>query len=307
MVYKKGTLLIIALIIAGFLLYFSLRTYSEKSGSPSYITEQAQKNMTTQVITAPGYVEPQEEIRLSSLIPGIIRKMYVKENEFVKKGQLLVDIDDGREDTNVKVAQADLQKSQSILTYQAAFYERQKQLHDGNHISKDAFQQAIQDYKVALRDVELKEAVLEKEQILFSRKKITSPVDGVIIQKVGAEGEAIILDNPSPHIYRIAKDIKKMKIQLKIDEKHIVHIKEKAKVRLIFTAYPHKVFTGVITTTSKAPHHENGSIHYLATILLDNTNLLFLPGMTVTAHITVGEKEQAANPEHTFLNSQLSE
>ena len=93
---------------AGFRHYSSTR-----EGNPFFSTEKAQQRNIISTIQAPGILRPLEILRLGNLINGTVRSLYVEENTLVKEGQLLAEIDDGREDTDVNGAFANLDATQT--------------------------------------------------------------------------------------------------------------------------------------------------------------------------------------------------
>jgi len=68
--------------------------------------------------------------------------MYVEENQYVTKGTLLVEINDGRDDTEFREGLYGFKKAEA----EQAFFERQQALYAGQQISKDAFEKARQDF-----------------------------------------------------------------------------------------------------------------------------------------------------------------
>ena len=64
-------------------------------------------------------------MKIGSLVGGTIKKIYVKENDKVQKGQLLALIDNGKDDTDVKRAQGELENIEAELKYQEHYYQRQ--------------------------------------------------------------------------------------------------------------------------------------------------------------------------------------
>lgn len=242
---------------------------------------------STKTIKVNGFMRVKDEMRIGSVIEGVVYKMYVNENDMVKKGQLLVEIDDGRLDTLVKEALAQLQKAKAIETYQKEFFNRQKILFEKNYISLDEFQQAQRDLHVAEYEVALRQASLEEEQTLYSRKFIKAPEDGIVVSQIAREGETVTLSSPPTLLYVLARNLKQMKVALEIHEDQIARVKEKTSVTLMSDAYPHQTFTGQITKISNRPKQNGDSVVYIALVPFDNSEMLFRPGMQVTAQISV--------------------
>lgn len=258
-----------------------------------FSTRQPEVRPLTKVVRATGKVNPDDLMKIGSIIIGVIDEMFVEENEFVKKGQLLVTIDDGKDDTDVRATKAVLASAKAYLDYYMLFYSRQKSLHEGHFISDNDFDKYTSELKRAQEDVNLRQAQFDQASLLFNRKKIVAPDDGIIVGKNSSEGETVTSYAPATIIYTIAKNIKKMKAEVEIDESSIGQIKKGMEAELTFDTYLGRVFKSTITDLSNNPIEKGGAICYKATLPIDNSQMLFRPGMTVTAEIVVAEKAQA--------------
>jgi HlyD family secretion protein len=240
-------------------------------------------------------------MKIGSIVTGIIYKLHVEENDLVKKGQLLAEIDDGKDDTLVRSAQGDLNAAQASLTYAQKYLDRQKILFEAGHISKDFFEQVTRDYQVAVATAATKKAAYDQALLLFNRKKITAPDDGLVITQNSSEGETVAITSPATIIYTIAKDIRKMEVNLEIDESTIGDLKEGMIADLVFEAYPHRTFKGKMYSINNSPVKKGSAVNYTASIAIDNSHRLFRPGMSVDATIIIAEKEDVlAVPNNLF-------
>lgn len=286
---KKNKLIIIILIILALIgLYFFKKIWFPAKKRHLYSTAKPIERGIKHVVKATGYIEVNNMMKIGSLVSGVVDKMYAEENDPVKKGQLLALIDDGKGDTLVKQAEAQLESAQARLTYAAAYFKRHEQLYHEKQISKDLYERITSEYQIAKAQADQAQAQLNEAQLQFNNKRITAPDDGLVIAKIASEGETVTLSAPPTLIYTIAKDITKMEAKLEIDESTVGNLKINSRAQLRFDTYPHKKFTGIITNISNAPKTVGGAVSYLATIPLDNNHLLFRPGMTVNAEIFIG-------------------
>jgi HlyD family secretion protein len=293
-----ATSIVAALGIGGYSIY---KIFFAPKTIQLYRTQKIERRSISQSIKATGYLFAEDTYKVCSLITGIVEKMIAEENDVVKKGQIIALVDDGKGDTEVREAKASLDSAQENFSYAHAFYKRQKALYDEKLLSQDAFEKITRDYKVAHADLELKKTTYEKTKMLYERKKILSPVDGVIISKVASEGESVLISSPTVVMYVIAKDLTKMEAKLDVDENVIGSLHLNMQALLTFDAYPNQQFTCTITEISNAPISRRGAVSYLATAPVENKKLLFRPGMSVTALITISDKENVlAVPGHIF-------
>ncbi|MCA9770125.1 efflux RND transporter periplasmic adaptor subunit [Candidatus Dependentiae bacterium] len=298
------SLLFLSLII---IIWFGYLYFFSKPDQDFFTIGKAQKRTITQIIKATGSLKVEDSMRIGSIVPGVIQKMYVEENEEVKKGHLLASIDDGNQDTLVRSTHAIWESSQAVLKYQKAFYGRQRILYEHNHISRNDFDQFTQNYEIAVAQEKRRKAEHERALLEFNNKQIKAPDDGLVVEKVSREGETVTLASPATIIYILARDITKMEAKLEIDESTVGMLKKNMEAHMTFDTYPNQVFNGPITDISNAPKTKNEAVSYNATVYLDNTERLFRHGMTVNAEIIVAEKQNVLSvPGNIFKISQIT-
>ncbi len=301
MKYKKILLLLTIIGIVAIGSFFTYKIFFRKKQQELYTTQLVEKRTIAQVIKATGYLRPVDMMNIGSLVAGIIHKMHVEENATVKKGQLLVEVDDGKGDTEVREAQAALDRAQALATYQKVFFKRQKALYKDNHISLDRFEQVERDLRLAQADVDRTQATYDKIKRNYDNKWITSPDDGLVINKTGSEGETVTLSSPPTIIYTIAKDITNMEAKINIDESVVGDLTVGMTAEFTLDTYPYQLFSGTISDISNAAIIIGGATNYIATIPIDNSEQLFRPTMHIDAEIAVTKKEEVvAVPGYAF-------
>ncbi len=106
-----------------------------------------------------------------------IIKIYVKEGDKVKKGDLLAELDHS-------VAEAQLERAKAHAFFAATDYKRANAVAQQQGMSKQQLDKAQQE--TAMADADLKIA-----EIALDRTYIKSPVDGTVIQKTAIEGNIL--------------------------------------------------------------------------------------------------------------------
>jgi len=304
--FIKWGLLAAGLVATSFFLY---KKFFKKETKQLFKAVPLARKTITHIINATGTLEAEGTLNIGSLVSGIVEELHAKENQQVKKGQLLAKIDDGKKNTVVLQRAGTLAQAEATLAYQKQFYRREKRLYDAEQISQNQFEQAQQSHDRAQANVETQKAAHDQALLEFNNKKILSPIDGVVIKKNVSLRESVTTFAPPTVLYTIAADIRKMNVELEIDETDIGFLKIGQVAKLYFDTYPHKTFYGTISDISSAPIDNGASVVYKTTIKIDNKELLLKQGMTVHAKITVGKAEQVlAIPGHLFsLDKKLLE
>lgn len=287
--FKITIIFFFIFVTCGFLFNTLYKKFTFQSKKEFFRTETPKRRDIYKTIYANGTLEIKDIIKIGSLVAGTIKKIYVQENDKVKKGQILAIIDNGKEDTSVRIAQSDLNKAKLDFEYLEKNFPRQRKLFEQNQISKDFFEQVSRDYEKAKEDIKGKQAALEKEQIEFNNTRVYAPQDGVIVEVGITEGMKITTDLDATVLFQIATDITKMEATLEIDESDIGHIKIGQKALFTVGTYIDKIFKGIVTDVGYSAKTKNGILSYQATVEVDNTNQILRPGMTVNAKIKVAK------------------
>lgn len=304
--------IIISLLIIFFLLNFSFFIYKKFFKSiPElpYKTATLEKKDIHQIINSSGTLEIKDTLKIGSLIVGTVKKILIKENDYVKKGQILAIIDNGKDDSDVLTAKGQLEGTKVQLIYQEKFFARQEELFKANQISQDYFEQVKRDLDQLKANLLSNEGSLKKAEIEYKNTQIIAPEDGIIIAVLVTEGETVTVDLDATVLFKLAKDLTRMEAALNIDESDISQVKKDQKVNFTVSGYPDKNFQGFITDVSFAPKTVNNILSYKASLCVENKNMLLRPGMTVNADIKVAKSKNclAITSQAFQINTKLIE
>ena len=122
-------------------------------------------------------LEPNEEVKLSSQVPGILDRILVERGDSVKAGQVVAKLKAGVEQAAVELAKAKVDFGERKLV-------RNKELYTQNLISIHEKDEMETEQQIAV--LELKET---KEKLKL--RTIRSPINGVIIERHHAAGEYV--------------------------------------------------------------------------------------------------------------------
>ena len=120
------------------------------------------------IISFSANLNPYDEVYLAPASPGRIEKIYVKIGDKVKKGDLLVKMDESQ------LVQAKLQLSQLETDF-----ERMKILRESNSISQQQFDQIKTQLEVTRTSV----------KFMSENTKLVAPFSGIITEKYFEDGE----------------------------------------------------------------------------------------------------------------------
>ncbi|MFH1644765.1 MAG: efflux RND transporter periplasmic adaptor subunit [bacterium] len=288
---QRIILAIIASIIGIFLGSQIYKYINQNKSKLPFKTTILQDKNIHQTIYAAGTLQIKDNIKIGSLVAGTILDIYVDEGDEVKKGQLLTLIDNGKGDTDVKIAQGILDKETSNFEYLKNHFERQKQLYKSNQLSKDNFENIKNKFEVSKANLKIARAELEKKTIEYNNTKIMSPEDG-IITKVGiTKGMKITTDLDATVLFEMAKDLTQMEVILDIDESDIGKIEKDQEIKFTVDTFPGRNYKGKIKKISYSSKRKSNLQTYEAIAVVKNKDKSLRPGMTVNAKIITDKKK----------------
>jgi HlyD family secretion protein len=269
----------------------------------SYISQPATRGDITVEVSATGTLQPLIQVDISSELSGVVRSVAVKENDLVKKGGVLAELDTVRIAANVDRAQAAVKVAEAgIVQAQTNLKEADQTLGRSEQLSKRGMlaQQGL-DTAVAARDraasalavaqanLSIAQAELKLQQADLEKSRIYAPIDGIVLTRSVDPGQTVASSLQAPVLFVIAADLKTMELKAAIDEADIGAITPGMRARFTVDAFPERRFDAEIRDISYASVTTEGVVTYDARLDVDNQELLLRPGMTTTVAIVTRE------------------
>lgn len=195
-------------------------------------------------IPVTGYLSTQDQLRLSFKTGGVVERMFVKEGDIVRKGQVLASIRPTEINALAEQAQLGFQKA-------TRDFERAKALYADSVATLEQFQNAKTALEVAQQQV---------NQARFNQGfvRLIAPENGVVLRKLKNDGE---LSGPGEPVVVIgtATNQKGWILSTSVTDKEwsALHPGDSAVVTL--EAMPDKTFRGTLTKKAIAADPMNGS------------------------------------------------
>lgn len=295
---KKGMIGLVAVLLVGGAIY--LFTGKSSKGGFRLETAQVGRNSIANTVTATGTVEPVTEVEVGTQVSGIIDKLYADYNEVVKAGQLIAEMDKVNLKAELASAQAQLASSKTEFEYQQKNYARSKVLYEKKLISDSDYETATYTYEKAKAAYDQNQASMVKVNRNLEYATITSPIDGVVINRAVEEGQTVAAGFETPTLFTIAADLTKMQVVADVDEADIGNVEEGQRVSFTVDAYPNDVFEGKVmqirlgdssSSTTSSTSSTSTVVTYEVVISADNPDLKLKPRLTANITIYTLERE----------------
>jgi HlyD family secretion protein len=231
--------------------------------------ETAQVNTSTivETVSATGKIQPEIEVKISSMVSGEIISLPLKEGQVVKKGDLLVKINPDLYTSSLNRTIAGLSGSKAGLTQADAQYKEAKASYDRNKtlfekgiISRSDWDKAIASFDVAKAtkqsayfNVQSASASVNEAKDNLGRTIIYAPADGTISMLNVELGERVLgtQQMTGTEILRVA-NLNNMEVEVDVNENDIVKIKVGDLANVEVDAYLKKQFRGSVTSISNS-------------------------------------------------------
>lgn len=278
--------------------------------SLSYTTAPVTRGNLTVKVSATGNLQPTTQVDVGSELSGIVEEVLVKDNDEVKKDQVLARLDTSKleddvvkADAALKVAQATVQVNKAASKEAGINLKRLQEawrLSGGKIPSKSdittaeaVLDKASANEASALAAISQAEAALRSAKTNLSKAEIRSPIDGVVLLRQIEPGQTVAASLQAPVLFTMAQDLKQMELQVQIDEADVGQVSEGQDAEFTVDAYPDRSYPARITRVRYGSQTTNGVVTYQGVLEVANDDLSLRPGMTASASIITQKRENA--------------
>lgn len=223
---------------------------------------------STETLKASGLVASLEEARLSFKTGGIIEKIYVKEGQNVRKGQLLATLNLTEINAQVQQATESVQKSERDLKRVTNLYR-----------DSVATLEQVQNLTTSLNLVKQSLEIASYNQ---GYSKIYASANGVIVKKLMNEGE--LASSGIPVFFMNASGVNDWVIKVGIADKDWTRLHTGDRATVSLDAFPTIIFTALVSNLSQGADQNSGL--YQAELKLNTQGKKMATGLFGNAQIT---------------------
>ena len=286
----KKLLIIAAVSVLGICAILALKPFSKKEAAVTFETVKVEKGNISNTVTATGTIEAIKTVNVGTQVSGILQNVYVDFNDNVKQGQLLAKLDETSLRAQLDQSQSAVNQAQAQLNFQEASYNRLKVLFDKKLIAQADFDQAVFNYENSKGSLSNAKSALARAKVNLDYATITSPIDGVVLNRAVEEGQTVAASFNTPTLFTIVNDLTQMEVQTSVDEADIGKVNKGQRVEFTVDAYPDRKFEGKVSEVRLQPVTTNNVVTYVVILSAPNPDKKLMPGMTASATIYVEEK-----------------
>lgn len=163
------------------ILFCALSTIqAQMGGAPDVVVDYVTETNNIETRHYTGLIVSPSRVQLVSRVAGDLIKVGFKEGDFVKKGQLLYQLDPVRYKATVKSVEAQIAECKAKLDYATATYERSFNLFKKQTSSQNEVDNTKSDMEACKAALDAREATLITAQDDLKNTKIIAPISGYI-------------------------------------------------------------------------------------------------------------------------------
>jgi HlyD family secretion protein len=261
---------------------------SEKGTSVD--VQYVEKGTIVQKVTGSGQIRPEVQVKVSANVAGKIMKLHAEEGDTVKKGQVLVELDQEQYTAMLDRAESTLLSMLAQEKKVKSELERNKDLYAKGLLSEAEFEAGQAEYDAAVSNSRQARAAVNEAKDQLSKTILRSDMDGIVTQLNKEEGEIALGAQFQEDVIMIVADLSKMEAAIEVDENDVVDISLGDTADIEIDAFTDTTFKGVVTkiansATIKGLGTQEQVTNFEVTVALNDFNPKFRPGMSTTVDV----------------------
>lgn len=318
---NKPAIIIAAIIIIGGSYYWYAKTHPANT-QVQYVTAAAEKGTLTTSISGSGNVIVDLQSNIDPTITGTVANLAVAIGDPIKKGQALFSIvNDSLGVSAAKATSSLLQAKDAIETAKVdkksaqADYDSAKKKNkttSGTYTHKeldvlkkkidlasDGITEAQKSYDATLADY-------RNQQTNAGKRNVVSPMNGTVNAVNIKNGDDLskLSSGSSRQVPMIIGDLTTMKAQVQINEVDVPNVQIGQKVMMTFNSVSSLSVSGKVEKIDSLGTIAQGVVNYNATIGFDTLDKRLKPGMSVSASIITGVKQDVIIVPNSAVKTQ---
>ncbi|MBR9727245.1 efflux RND transporter periplasmic adaptor subunit [Shewanella intestini] len=279
--------IIITLLVLAGIAYAYYNSQSEKTLAkkerpiPNVVVANAKMMQVRDEVEAIGTGKAYESITVTSKISEIITSLNFEDGQLVKKGQLLVQLQDTEQQAKVRAASV-------VLKEHIREFDRISSLVTSKTVAeteRDRLQSLIDSAR----------AVLDQEVAALADRTINAPFSGRLGIRNVSRGSFV---TPSQAITTL-DDVSKIKLDFSVPERFIQELQVGKQILAETVAFPDTIFKGKVTVVDSRVNPVTRAV--IVRAIVPNADHALLPGMLMKVNLIKQSREALLLPESAII------
>ncbi|MBI3788555.1 MAG: efflux RND transporter periplasmic adaptor subunit [Ignavibacteriales bacterium] len=261
-------------------------------------------------VSANGVVQPINKVEIKSKASGQILELNFVEGQSVKKGELLIALDQTLTKNDYDQAKADLALAEASLSQSENNYKRAQGLFEKKLISPQELDQSKVDYVKSQSQLVKAKAALSSAEDRLRDTRIVAPISGVILTKNVEPGQIIasgVSNVGGGTILATVADMDEVNVETNVDEVDIGKVKVGQQAKVVADAFPDDSFSGEVVRIAPLGKTQSNVTTFNVIILVKNVGGKLKAGMSTSVEIEIFRRQQVLLVPNEALKDPHSE
>lgn len=242
-----------------------------------------------------GVVEARRQATLSAEVAGKIEAVYFDVGDFVKQGEIVLEIRDREYQAGVQQARAARDEAIAGLQEARLEFKRSEDLRKQGLISQALYDKARASFKSAEARKIAADANLQRAEEMLGYTVVRAPYSGVVVERHVEPGEATSPGKPIMTGYAVGE----LRVSANVPQSLIGSLRERRAVRVVLLDGGQSIeVTRIIIHPFANPRNHSFPVR----LELPQLDLALYPGMLVKVALGVGETERLLVPQPALVS-----
>ncbi len=267
----------------------ALQTQTSETATPTVAVIQAKTSPSTDTITLPGNIEGWFEAPIYARVEGYVKMWHKDYGNFVKKGDILAEINTPDLDAEYRQALADLASERARNSLAQLTAQRYVAMRENQALSEQTISVQLAEAKAKAATVVAAEQKVKNIEAFIGFKKIVAPFDGVVIQRninvgdlVSKEG-SISSPNAKSNLFTVAV-VDKLRLFVNVPANFGPFLNPGLTAEVTVPQLPNRKFKFDFLTVANG--FEVNTRTAVTVFTIDNKDRKLWPGSYATVHLT---------------------
>ena len=240
-----------------------------------------------------GVIEAVRKTTVSAQISGQVEAILFDVDDYVEKGEIIVQLNDKQPAAKLKQARAALKEAEARLNEAEAEHQRVKDVYEKKAVSKKAMDAAEASLKAARAKLDSARAGLEQAQVNLEYTRVRAPYSGIMTGRFIEVGETA---QPGKKLIS-GLSLEELRVNVDVPQNMINAVREAATANV-------EAPDGTMVPVSRKtvfPYAEPASHTFRVRLDFSGDSVKLFPGMFVKAVFDVGSREVLTVPAEAIV------
>lgn len=292
---KLAWLALPLLVLAAGTIYWLTHRPSDPAVTSRDETAAVERRTLEYVVKSSGEIAPAVQVDVKPEISARIKSVQVLPGQVVKKGDLLVELDDRDLQTEREAQEIRIRGAQVQLDQARRQLDRSRALQEKGLIPRQDLEQAQTMLDLAQNNLDKAQGSLRGVLDRLAKTQVFAPISGTVLVVPVVAGQVVVgaASVNSGTLLLTLADLSQMLIYTQINQVDITQLKLQQEADFTVDSVRNRSFKGTISLISPVATVKNNNKGFQVTVLIQDLDSAIRPGMTANLSFPIKRVERA--------------